>query len=134
MARSSVVFPAPDGPHTTRSPPAGTRTCTPRRSSVARSAPAGRHTRSAISISGGAEPRWSRKGSELFFRHDDKLYSVSVSPRSDALEIGRDGPPHLAFGFGAHFCLGANLARLEARVAFEEALREFFQTYLELCR
>ena len=30
---------------------------------------------------------------------------------------------HVAFGFGTHFCLGAQLARLEIRVMFEEMLR-----------
>jgi cytochrome P450 len=32
-------------------------------------------------------------------------------------------PHHVAFGIGNHFCLGANLARMELRVAFEELLR-----------
>ena len=40
----------------------------------------------------------------------------------ERLDLLRDPNPHLAFGFGAHFCLGGNLARLEARVAFEELL------------
>ena len=34
-------------------------------------------------------------------------------------------PQHLAFGIGNHFCLGANLARMELRVAFRELLRRF---------
>ena len=46
-------------------------------------------------------------------------------PNADDFDVGRDPNPHVAFGFGAHFCIGAALARLEARVLLEELLERF---------
>jgi hypothetical protein len=43
----------------------------------------------------------------------------------DVLDLRRDGPPHLAFGFGAHLCLGFPLARLEGQVALPAVLARF---------
>ena len=50
---------------------------------------------------------------------------VSVFDRADAFDIARKPNPHLGFGQGVHYCLGANLARLELRVLFEELLSRF---------
>jgi biflaviolin synthase len=43
----------------------------------------------------------------------------------DRLVLDRDPNPHLTFGFGHHFCLGAALARLEIRLALPALLRRF---------
>ncbi len=44
----------------------------------------------------------------------------AVFDRPNEFDVTRDPNPHIAFGHGTHFCLGANLARLELRLLFEE--------------
>jgi cytochrome P450 len=46
-------------------------------------------------------------------------------PDADKLRIDRHPNPHVSFGFGPHFCLGAALARLEGRVVLGELLDRF---------
>jgi cytochrome P450 len=43
----------------------------------------------------------------------------------DTVDIHRTPNPHVAFGHGPHFCLGAPLARIEARVVIESLVRHF---------
>jgi cytochrome P450 len=52
--------------------------------------------------------------------HDPEVF---VDPGT--FDIDRDPNPHLSFGWGEHFCLGARLARLEATVFWEEFFRVF---------
>jgi cytochrome P450 len=51
---------------------------------------------------------------------DERVFTEPMS-----FDIARSPNPHLGFGHGTHFCLGANLARLEIRVMYEELLARF---------
>ncbi|KAA1249519.1 cytochrome P450 [Mycobacterium simiae] len=50
---------------------------------------------------------------------------ASVFHRADEFDITRKPNPHLGFGQGVHYCLGANLARLELQVLYQELLSRF---------
>ncbi|BBZ77819.1 putative cytochrome P450 126 [Mycolicibacterium anyangense] len=50
---------------------------------------------------------------------------AAVFADADRFDVGRKPNLHLGFGQGVHYCLGANLARLELRVLYEELLSRF---------
>jgi cytochrome P450 len=57
---------------------------------------------------------------EASANRDERVFEDSMRFRA-----GRDPNPHLGFGHGVHFCLGANLARLELRILYEALLARF---------
>jgi cytochrome P450 family 142 subfamily A polypeptide 1 len=64
-----------------------------------------------------------RAGDQLLLLYPSANRDPRVFKSPDVLDVTRSHNRHVAFGFGTHFCLGAQLARLEIRVMFEEMLR-----------
>ncbi|HVX23075.1 MAG TPA: cytochrome P450 [Acidimicrobiales bacterium] len=62
------------------------------------------------------------EGDEVLLLYPSANRDEEVFDRADAFDVTRSPNPHVAFGFGAHFCLGNQLARLELRVMFEQLL------------
>ena len=74
-----------------------------------------RITTEAVEIAGGTIPANQRVISWISSANRDE----SKFSEPDSFEVRRQPNNHVAFGFGIHYCLGAPLARLEARVALE---------------
>jgi cytochrome P450 family 142 subfamily A polypeptide 1 len=64
-----------------------------------------------------------REGEKLLLLYPSANRDERVFERPDVFDVERRPNDHLAFGHGAHYCLGSALARLELRVMFEELLR-----------
>jgi cholest-4-en-3-one 26-monooxygenase len=64
-----------------------------------------------------------KEGDKVVFFHASANRDEEVFSEPDAFDVGRNPNPHIAFGGGGpHFCLGANLARMEIRVMYEHLL------------
>jgi len=72
-----------------------------------------------LEVDGVRVPRGAELG--LLFGSANRDPAVFAEP--DELDVGRDPNPHLSFGAGVHFCLGAALARLELQTSFATVLR-----------
>ena len=80
-----------------------------------------RYTTRDVSLHGGTIP----KGSAVMFLAAAANRDPRHFPDGDRFDIHRRIDYHFTFGYGAHFCLGAALARLEGRIALEELLKRF---------
>jgi cytochrome P450 family 142 subfamily A polypeptide 1 len=65
------------------------------------------------------------KGDRVMLAYPSANRDESVFADPFRFDIRRDPNPHLAFGQGTHFCLGANLARLELRLLFTTLTRRW---------
>ncbi len=63
-----------------------------------------------------------REGEKVLLLYPSANRDAAVFPDPFRFDVERSPNEHVAFGYGPHFCLGANLARLELRVFLEEML------------
>ena len=64
-----------------------------------------------------------KAGDKVFMLYQSANRDEDVFEAPDELRVDRNPNPHLAFGIGTHYCMGANLARAEVRVVFEELFK-----------
>jgi cytochrome P450 len=92
--------------------------------------------RSEQGLGGGGIPRYARTdlqigevtvraGKRVLLDNRAANHDPSVFPSSGRVDIARQGPAHISFGHGAHYCLGTPLARIELQAVFSQLLARF---------
>jgi cytochrome P450 family 142 subfamily A polypeptide 1 len=66
--------------------------------------------------------RTLREGDHALLLYESANFDDAQFDEPDRFDVARSPNDHIAFGFGAHFCLGAHLARLELQTVFERVL------------
>lgn len=66
-----------------------------------------------------------RAGDKVIMWYSSANRDEEIFQDSFRFDIGRAGQPHLGFGIGEHYCLGARLAELQLRIFFDEFLKRF---------
>jgi cytochrome P450 family 142 subfamily A polypeptide 1 len=64
-----------------------------------------------------------KAGDQVFLLYQSANRDEDVFDEPDEFRVDRDPNPHVAFGIGTHYCLGANLARAEIKVVYEELFK-----------
>ncbi len=72
-----------------------------------------------------------RRGQRVFVALNSAARDSTVFADPDLFKVDRRVNRHVAFGLGIHVCLGAPLARLEARIAFDRLLSRLPEIRLE---
>jgi cytochrome P450 family 142 subfamily A polypeptide 1 len=73
-------------------------------------------------------------GQEILLLYPSANRDAAVFEKPDDFDIHRSPNPHMAFGFGAHFCLGNQLARLELKVMVDRLLARLPDLHLTVER
>jgi cytochrome P450 len=80
-----------------------------------------RHVARAVEVHGETVP----EGSIMMLLNGSANRDERHFDDADRFDIRRANGPHLSFGYGLHYCLGAALARLEGRVALDEIVKRW---------
>ncbi len=89
---------------------------------ILRFAPAVHHFRRTATEDTELQSRTIRKGDKVVMWYPSVNRDEDVFETPEVFDVTRSPNDHLSFGIGEHFCLGANLARLELNVIFEEII------------
>jgi linalool 8-monooxygenase len=66
-----------------------------------------------------------RPGDQVILRYCSGNRDETIFSDPDRFDVARAEPPHIGFGTGQHFCLGARLAEMQIRTFYEEFLRRY---------
>lgn len=86
-----------------------------------------RHTTVDVNVSGSVIPQNSQVMLMLTSANRDE----DIFEWADVFNIRRKHNPHLGFGFGAHYCIGASLAKMQLRIIIEEMSKIFPDTFVD---